>query len=541
MKRMLLGILVLLAAGLFALGAYAMDAPQAPGVVGWVLDEDGNSIELLDPLSGRIIGKHDFAGVLNKPHLGAYDPAAKRLYVGNKGGNFVVFDVADPLNPRVLANLKPGGNGEIHRVVLAGGLAWLAHEGDSAVYAYDMTDLGKAPLKFGKEQGFDTTHGLTLRPGSDELWASNRPTNAPGTISRIDVRTRQVIGTPLPTTGRSGDRPNNIAFTPDGRWAYVANTGTGATEITVMDAARFVVVKQIVQERRVGLAPHALVFDPGTRRIFVVNKDSPTLTAIDADTNTIAGYFTVGAEPHGISLGPDGLVYAVAKRGKRLVAFDPRALQVRREIEDPGLVGPHSVIFTNVPLPAPAAVPGAGSRTVPETGQTVAGGFLTAWDGYGGMAGLGRPLAPAIGEPSELDGQIYTVQYFERGVLEYHPEHGGGPFAVQLAQLGTMRYRARYGPDGAPGQQARAEQARRFPATGKTVGGAFRQYWEQHGGLMRFGYPISEEFIEAGARDGGSAAVQYFERAVLVAPAAGASGGVTLLPLGADRWVARYG
>jgi hypothetical protein len=178
---------------------------------------------------------------------------------------------------------------------------------------------------------------------------------------------------------------------------------------------------------------------------------------------------------------------------------------------------------------------------VPETGQTVSGGFLIAWDGYGGLTGIGRPLSPAIGEPSELDGKVYTVQYFERGVLEYHPEHAGGPFAVQLVQLGTMRYRARYGPDGAPGQQASAEQPRRFPATDKTVGGAFRRYWEQHGGLMQFGYPLSEEFVEAGAREGGPATVQYFERAVMVAPAAGGSGDVTLLPLGADRWGVRYG
>jgi hypothetical protein len=34
----------------------------------------------------------------------------------------------------------------------------------------------------------------------------------------------------------------------------------------------------------------------------------------------------------------------------------------------------------------------------------------------------------------------------------------------------------------------------------------FRAYWEQHGGLAIFGYPISEEFVEDGL------VVQYFER-----------------------------
>jgi hypothetical protein len=52
-----------------------------------------------------------------------------------------------------------------------------------------------------------------------------------------------------------------------------------------------------------------------------------------------------------------------------------------------------------------------------------------------------------------------------------------------------------------------------FPATGHTLRGAFRAYWEQHGGLAQFGYPITEEFVD----DKGPTAhfpitVQYFER-----------------------------
>ena len=48
-----------------------------------------------------------------------------------------------------------------------------------------------------------------------------------------------------------------------------------------------------------------------------------------------------------------------------------------------------------------------------------------------------------------------------------------------------------------------------FPQTGHALGYHFKVSWEQRGGLISFGYPLSEEFEEHGR------ATQYFERAVL--------------------------
>ncbi len=45
-----------------------------------------------------------------------------------------------------------------------------------------------------------------------------------------------------------------------------------------------------------------------------------------------------------------------------------------------------------------------------------------------------------------------------------------------------------------------------FPETGHSLAYGFKAYWEAHGGLAVFGYPISEEFTENGHT------VQYFER-----------------------------
>lgn len=92
-------------------------------------------------------------------------------------------------------------------------------------------------------------------------------------------------------------------------------------------------------------------------------------------------------------------------------------------------------------------------RTFPETKQAVCGRFLKYWQEHGGLAQQGYPISVEFQEKSDLNGQTYTVQYFERAVFEYHPENPP-PSDVLLSQLGTFQYRAKYG-SGTPGPQPR--------------------------------------------------------------------------------------
>ncbi len=52
-----------------------------------------------------------------------------------------------------------------------------------------------------------------------------------------------------------------------------------------------------------------------------------------------------------------------------------------------------------------------------------------------------------------------------------------------------------------------------YTATGHTLGGVFRTYWEQNGGLFRFGYPLTEEYQDVSLTDGKTYTTQWFERA----------------------------
>jgi hypothetical protein len=194
------------------------------------------------------------------------------------------------------------------------------------------------------------------------------------------------------------------------------------------------------------------------------------------------------------------------------------------------------------PCPPPVPVPGEGSRTFPETGKTVSGVFLNYWEEHGGLMQQGYPISDPIGEVSDLDGKLYTVQYFERAVMEYHPQNIA-EYRVLLAQLGAFRYHDKY-PNGALNQRpSAAPDAMLFPETGKRLGGAFLVYWQSHGGVMQQGFPISDEFTEVSDVDGKPYVVQYFERAVfeLHAENAGTPYEVLLSHLGSTLWREKYG
>jgi len=77
----------------------------------------------------------------------------------------------------------------------------------------------------------------------------------------------------------------------------------------------------------------------------------------------------------------------------------------------------------------------AAHQFFPETGHTVANAFLAFFKAHGGIGVLGYPISDEM--PDVLsDGAIHTVQYFQRGRLEYHPELAGKPGEVSMGLLG---------------------------------------------------------------------------------------------------------
>jgi hypothetical protein len=137
------------------------------------------------------------------------------------------------------------------------------------------------------------------------------------------------------------------------------------------------------------------------------------------------------------------------------------------------------------------------------TGHTVQGNFLRYFEASGGVDSLGYPIA----EPLIQEGRL--VQYFEYARLEDHPDNPGQP-VVKLSMLGVQLGRRQ--PPISPSRVPPASdgKSRYYPQMGHSVSGDFLRYFEAHGGVDRFGYPIAEPSVAEGKL------VQDFQRARFV-------------------------
>jgi hypothetical protein len=130
-----------------------------------------------------------------------------------------------------------------------------------------------------------------------------------------------------------------------------------------------------------------------------------------------------------------------------------------------------------------------------QTGHFVRGNFLRHYRSISNPTLLyGYPLTE---EFTSKDGK--TVQYFQRARFEQSNDSAQG---VKLTPLGRETY--------SPGRQLVINNpfaCRTFTQTDHAVCFAFLEFFEQHGGVERFGYPISPfEFRN-------NQIVQYFENA----------------------------
>jgi Glycosyl hydrolase catalytic core len=70
------------------------------------------------------------------------------------------------------------------------------------------------------------------------------------------------------------------------------------------------------------------------------------------------------------------------------------------------------------------------------TGHSLCPPFRARWEELGGLPLLGQPITEPFQATLPDAGGSYTVQYFERARFEYHPEHAGTPYEIQLGLLG---------------------------------------------------------------------------------------------------------
>ena len=175
---------------------------------------------------------------------------------------------------------------------------------------------------------------------------------ASGDLSVIDGATQSVVATvPL------GKRPRGIKLSPDGRWLYVALSGSpsappgveraslppadrAADGIGEIDTTTFA-VKRIIPA---GDDPEQVELNADGTRLYVANEESAQVSVVDVPSGRVIATIKVGDEPEGVTLRPDGRVlYVTSEANGSVFAIDTTTNAVLKEIG----VGhrPRSIVF----------------------------------------------------------------------------------------------------------------------------------------------------------------------------------------------------
>jgi YVTN family beta-propeller protein len=163
--------------------------------------------------------------------------------------------------------------------------------------------------KLGGEGGWDY---LMLDPKARRLYVSHATH-----VMVVDADSGAVVGDIPDTAGVHG-----IALVQDLNKGYTSN-GRSST-VTVFDLKTLKVLKQIP----VGKNPDAIIYDPASKRVFTMNGASNDATAIDAQTDTVAGTLALDGRPEFAVSDEKGHVYVNLEDKSAVVEFDPRKLSV---------------------------------------------------------------------------------------------------------------------------------------------------------------------------------------------------------------------
>lgn len=182
-----------------------------------------------------------------------------------------------------------------------------------------------------------------------------------------------------------------------------------------------------------------------------------------------------------------------------------------------GLVArPNQSLAASSPDQVPDTLPPYSAEYYDQTGHAAVNGFNDFWKRTpNALFVLGYPIsAPFIEESFTEPGKYYRVQYFERAVLEEHPENAGSQYYILGRLMGNQIIRGRENepafvgvsnPGDGTWDDFTQHTLRNSPAP-------FRSFYEQNGGLSVFGRPKSEQFEERNQATGETYWVQYFER-----------------------------
>lgn len=240
--------------------------------------------------------------------------SASGAWIGNNGssqGTFTVTQIAKPGGPRIAYINPPGGlPGTVVTVVGSGFGTTPANNSVFFNKTQATSFLGTSPSVITTSVPSGTSAGPIYLTTPANMAISPRPFNT-------DVSSpNSIISAPISV----GTNPQAVAFSPDGRKAYVANNGSVYMINTVTD--KVTVPNSSLPP--VPAVPHGIVASPDGKRVYVAEGAAGIYVLDAALIQLIAGETISGLTAGGGTLdNPQGL--AISPDGTKLYAADNRA------------------------------------------------------------------------------------------------------------------------------------------------------------------------------------------------------------------------
>lgn len=226
------------------------------GTVGFY-SNDGN-------LLGQVqVGKH--------PHEAVLSPDGKLLYVTNNG---------------ILWMTDPGEGGNTISIVDV-----------TARKVVGSIDLGE----------YHRPHGIDLDPKTGNLVVT---IENPSGLLLVDPVKRRV----LKRFDVQGKAPHMVLFSPDGKQAFVSNTGSGTLAIVDLTTSAVKVIPS-------GASPQGTAFSPDRKTLYLTNLDANSVSIFDVAKGTLTGSIATGKGPCRIAVTADGKTLVYALQNAQSVGF----------------------------------------------------------------------------------------------------------------------------------------------------------------------------------------------------------------------------
>jgi len=275
-----------------SLSVKAVAAAQTPSPALLVLNKAENSLAIVDPATGKVVGRVSTGGT---PHEVAVSTDGRWAFTSNYGGQTPghTLSVIDLSTQKEVHRVDVAPLSGPHGLFFAGGKLYFTAEVNKLLGRYDpATNRVDWLLGIGQNR----THMVLFSKDRNTIFTSNVNSNTISIIERVPAPTHW-----NETAIQTGKEPEGFDVSPDGRALWAADSGDG--HVSIIDIARKKVTQTIDVETK---HSNRLKFTPDGKRVLISDLASGYLVVVDVVTRKVIKRMKLGKVAEGILIPPDG-------------------------------------------------------------------------------------------------------------------------------------------------------------------------------------------------------------------------------------------